>query len=146
MLNPFRGFRDMQSEMDRLFGETFGRAARTAEGGAGWTPAMDVLHEDGEIKIRAEIPGVKREDVNVDLHNGVLTVSGERKEETERKAGAGYLVHERRHGSFRRSMTLPEGVQQEDISANFTDGILELTVKNRGRIEDGPKRIEIEGG
>lgn len=144
MLSPFRGFRDMQSEMDRLFGEAFGRVART--GGSEWSPAMDVVTENGEIKIRAELPGVKREDVNVDLHNGVLTVSGERREEQERRSDAGYLIRERRHGSFRRSMTLPEGVQEEDIKAGFSDGVLEIAVKTSGKsLQDDPKRIEIEG-
>jgi HSP20 family protein len=146
MLSPFRGFRDMQSEIDRLFGEAFGRAARTGDG-AEWSPAMDVVTEDGDIKIRAELPGVKREDVSVDLHNGVLTVSGERNEEGERKAGSGFLIRERRHGSFRRSMTVPEGVMEDDVRASFTDGVLEITVKSAAKpLEDGPKKIEIEGG
>lgn len=145
MLSPFRGFRDMQSEFDRLFGQAFGHAARTAGGGE-WSPAIDVLTEDGDVKIRAELPGIKREDIDVGFHNGVLTISGERTEESERKAGSGYLIRERRHGAFRRSMTLPEGVKEDDIRAGFQDGVLEITVKATGKpIEDGPKTIEIEG-
>ena len=108
---------------------------------------MDVVTEDGDIKIRAELPGVKREDVSVDLHNGVLTVSGERNEEGERKAGSGFLIRERRHGSFRRSMTVPEGVLEDDVRASFTDGVLEITVRSAAKpLEDSPKKIEIEGG
>lgn len=145
MLSPFRGFRDMQSEMDRLFGQAFGRTAMSA-GGAEWSPAMDVVTEEGDLKIRAELPGVKREDVNVDFHNGVLTVSGERKEEEEKKSGSGYLIRERRYGSFRRSMALPEGVQENDIKASFSDGVLEVNVKAAGKpLQEGPKTIEIEG-
>jgi HSP20 family protein len=71
---------DLQSEIDRLFGEGFGRTPRTTYG-VEWAPAIDVTTEDGDMVIRAELPGVKREDVQVTFHNSVLTVSGERKEE-----------------------------------------------------------------
>lgn len=143
MLSPFRGFRDLQSEMDRLFGEAFGRVARTTNG-AEWAPVVDVTTEDGDMVVRAELPGVKREDVDVTFHNGVLTISGERKEEAERK-DAGYLVRERRYGSFRRSMTLPEGVDESKIAANFEDGVLVLKVQGgASEVEEKPKKIEIE--
>jgi HSP20 family protein len=146
MLSPFRGFRDIQSEMNRMMAETFGRVPQTVSTAeAGWTPTVDVVTKDNDINIRAELPGMKREDVDVSFHNGVLTISGERKEEEEHKV-AGYLIKERRYGSFRRSMTLPEGVDESKIKANFSDGLLEITVEGAGtQVEEGPKRIEIEG-
>ena len=115
-LRPLRGFYDMQSEMNRMFDEVFGNLARSGGGGSRqrgetpsqWAPALDVLQEDGDIVLRAELPGVKQEDVDITLHNGVLTISGERRAEEQRE-GSGYYVRERRYGSFRRSMGLPEG-------------------------------------
>lgn len=144
MLSPFRGFRDLQSEMERLFSETFGWLPQaTAE--TGWTPAVDVLTRGGDLIIRAELPGVRREDVEVAVSNGVLTISGKRKEEEEREQ-AGYLIRERRQGSFRRSMALPEGVNEDEIKATFRDGVLEVTVPGGGAaVETSPRRIEIEG-
>jgi HSP20 family protein len=147
-LSPFRGFYDMQSEMSRMFGEMFGNLARTGgrqqgDESARWAPALDVLQEDGDIVVRAELSGVKPEDVDVTLHNGVLTISGERKAE-EQKEGSGYYVRERRYGSFRRSMTLPEGTDDSSISARFHDGVLEVRVAGAAVVEE-PKRIQIEG-
>jgi HSP20 family protein len=76
MLSPFRGFRDMQSEMERMMGEVFGRYPRTAER-TEWTPAIDVTIEDENLVIHAELPGMKREDVDVSLSGGVLTLDPE---------------------------------------------------------------------
>ncbi len=148
-LSPFRGFYDMQSEMNRMFDEAFGNLAR--RGGrreldetARWAPALDVLHEDGDIVVRAELPGVKLEDVDITIHNGVLTISGERKAEEQRE-GSGYYVRERRYGSFRRSMTLPQGVDESKIHARFDGGVLEVRVAGAAAVQE-PKRIQIEGG
>lgn len=144
MLTPFRGFRDMQSEMERMMAEAFGRLPRTADR-AEWAPAIDVATEDGDLVIRAELPGTKREDVDVSLSHGVLTISGERKEEQEHK-DKGYLIRERRHGSFRRSMTLPERVDESEIKASFEDGVLEVRVGGgASTVEEPPRRIQIEG-
>ena len=106
-----RGFYDPQSEVNRLFDEMFGglantdrRQQRTPQ--TQWAPALDVVHEDGDLLIRAELPGVKREEVEITFHERVLTLSGERRAE-EQKAGSAYLVRERRHGPFRRSLVLP---------------------------------------
>lgn len=146
MLNPFRGFRDMQSEMNRMMAEAFGRMPQIATAQAtGWTPAVDVVTRGNDMVIKAELPGLKREDVDVSLKGGVLTISGERKEEEELKK-SGYLIKERRYGSFRRSMALPEGIDEDKIKASFKDGLLEVTVEGAGtQVEEGPKRIEIEG-
>ena len=147
-LSPFRGFYDMQGEMNRMFDEMFGSVARGGGRQRGdlpsqWAPALDVLQEDGDIVVRAELPGVKQEDVDVTFHNGVLTITGERKAE-EQKEGSGYYVRERRYGSFRRSMTLPQGTDESGISARFQDGVLEVRVKGAAAVQE-PKRIQIEG-
>ena len=83
MLSPFRGFRDLQSEMDRMMGEAFGRLPRRVEP-TEWAPAVDAVAENGNLVIKAELPGMKREDVDISFHAGVLTVSGEHKEEQRR--------------------------------------------------------------
>ncbi|MDQ3863420.1 MAG: Hsp20/alpha crystallin family protein [Actinomycetota bacterium] len=148
MLSPFRGFYDAQGEVDRLFNEMLGGLGRRSgrQGGerlVEWAPAMDVLTKDGDLVIRAELPGVKQEDVDITLQNGLLTISGEHKVDEEEERG-GYYVKERRYGTFRRSMALPEGIDESKIHAKFTDGVLEVTVE-RADVEQGPKRIEIEG-
>jgi HSP20 family protein len=148
-LSPFRGFYDMQSEMNRMFDEVFGNLARTGgrqrvEAPSPWAPALDVLQEDGDIVVRAELPGVKQEDVDITLQNGVLTIRGERQAEKQRE-GSGYYVRERRYGSFQRSMTLPEGTDESKIHARFQDGVLEVRVEGAAAVHE-PKRIQIEGG
>ena len=142
-----RGFYDPQSEVNRLFDEMFGglgnagRQQRTTQ--KQWAPVLDVVHEDGDLFIRAELPGVKREDMEITFHERVLTVSGERRAE-EQKAGSGYYVRERRHGLFRRSLVLPHNVQEDRISARFEDGVLEVRVPG-GATELEPKRVQIQG-
>ena len=147
-LSPFRGFYDMQGEMNRMFDEVFGNLARTGGRQQGdqptqWAPALDVLQEDGDIVVRAELPGVRQEDVDITFHNGVLTISGVRKAEEE-KEGAGYYVRERRYGSFQRSMTLPQGTDESKINASFEDGVLEVRVTGAAAVQE-PKRIQIGG-
>src|SRR5215212_9693137 len=150
MLSPFRGFYDVQSEVDRLFNETFGSLlgrGRELQGSqrqlAQWAPTVDVLTKDDDLLIRAELPGLKQEDVDITLQNGVLTISGEHKVDEEEERG-NYHVRERRYGSFRRSMTLPEGTDESKVHARFQDGVLEVRVEGAA-IEQAPKRIEIEG-
>jgi HSP20 family protein len=147
MMSPFRGFYDAQSEVDRLFNETFGGLGRGRgrQGGqqlAQWAPAVDVLTKDDNLVIRAELPGLKQEDVDITLQNGVLTISGEHKVDEEERGN--YHVRERRYGSFRRSMTLQEGTDESMVHARFEDGVLEVRVEGAA-IEQAPKRIEIEG-
>src|SRR5215210_5057729 len=111
MLSPFRGSRgfwDPVSEMNRMLDEMVGgstrqNGARAKQLTEAWAPTIDVVNKDSNLVVRAELPGVKQEDVDITLHDGVLTISGERKAEEQRE-GSGYYVRERRYGSFRRSM------------------------------------------
>ena len=146
-LTPFRGFYDVQSEMNRMLNETLGSLAhgprRRSNGVTEWAPTLDVLQEDGDIVVRAELPGAKQEDVDITYQNGVLTISGVRQVE-EQKEGSGYYVRERLYGSFRRSMSLPEGTDESSITARFQDGVLEVRVAGAAAVQE-PKRIQIEG-
>ena len=146
-LSPFRGFYDMQGEMNRMFDEMFGSLARGSRrqlnGNTEWAPSVDVVTKDGDIVVRAELPGIKQEDVDITFHNGVLTLSGVRKAEEE-KEGAGYYVRERRYGSFHRSLALPEGTDESKIHARYENGVLEVTVEGAAAVQE-PKRIQIEG-
>lgn len=148
MLSPYRGFRDVRTEMEQMFDEVFGSlgrlSGRRAPQATEWAPAMDVLSREGDLVVRAELPGVKLEEVDVTVQNGVLTISGEHKAEREEEH-SGYYMKERRRGAFRRSLTLPESVEEDDIRARFEDGVLEVTVRGAAAVRE-PKRIEIEGG
>jgi len=151
MLSPFRGrrgFYDPVSEMNRVFDDMLGGLMRRSGGQqraevAEWAPAIDVVTEDGDLVIKAELPGVKQEDVDITLQDNVLTVSGERKAEQEEERG-GYYVRERRYGSFSRSLTVPEGVDESKIHARYENGVLEVTVEGAAQVQE-PKRIQIEG-
>ena len=150
-LRPFgsRGFYDPYHEINRLLDELMGgtagparRSGRQQGAVTEWAPAVDALTKDGDLVIRAELPGVKHEDVDISLHDNVLTISGERRVEEEEERG-GYHIRERRYGSFRRSLALPEGIDESKISARYEDGVLEVRVQG-GAVAREPKRIQIE--
>jgi len=153
-MSPFRrggggGFWDPLSEVNRMFDDVFGgltrRPGSRQPGGevTEWAPAVDVLQRDGDLVVRAELPGVRPEDVDITLQNRVLTISGQRREEQEEQRG-GYHVRERRHGSFSRSMTVPEGVNEDSIWARYENGVLEVSIQGAAAVRE-PRRIQIEG-
>ena len=120
-LRPFggRGFYDPHHEMNRLLDEMMGgtagparRSGRQQGAATEWAPAVDALTKDSDLVIRAELPGVKQEDVDISLHDNVLTISGERRDEQDEERG-GYHIRERHYGSFRRSLALPEGIDEQ---------------------------------
>jgi len=151
MLSPFRGrrgFYDPVSEMNQVFDSMLGGLMRRSGGQQSteiteWAPAIDVVTDDGNLVLTAELPGVKQEDVDITLHEGVLTISGERKTEQEEERG-GYYVRERRYGSFSRSLSVPEVVDESKIHARYENGVLEVTVEGAAVVQE-PKRIQIEG-
>jgi HSP20 family protein len=153
-MRPFvgGGFYDPHSEMNRLYDEMFGGLSRRPggqqrgqEGVTEWAPVIDVVHKDDDLVVRAELPGARPEDVEITVHQGVLTTSGKREEQREEERGGGYLFRERRSGSFRRSIQLPEGIDEDRIRARFEDGVLQVSIEGGAAVQ-GPKRIQFEGG
>jgi HSP20 family protein len=111
--------------------------------GSGWNPRIDVVKKEGELVLRADLPGVKPDQIKVEVEDGVLTVSGEHEEKTEEKKER-YLRRERRYGSFSRSMALPEGVKSDDIEATTSDGVLEVRIPLPDPKEKPTKTVKVE--
>jgi len=141
---PVREISSIQSEMNRLFNSFFDTPT-TGNGGAPrrWLPAMDVVETDDHFVLTADLPGLGEEDVNIEIEENVLTVSGERKAEHEDKR-EGFVRVERSYGSFRRSLTLPEGVDADAVSANFDKGVLEIRIP-KPEVRK-PRKVEIQVG
>ena len=142
--NPFRGFLDMASEMNRMrhigsYGMETSQEGQERTHANAWVPNADVFARGRDLVIRMELAGVAPEDIDVSLHENTLTVSGERKEDVD---DVSFYVHERFYGVFRRSMTLPSGISDDDITAEFYNGLVEITVKG-GAATAEPRRIEV---
>ena len=155
---PFEFMRRFSEEMDRLFADFgFGRNSLTSNfghdlarrgfrefGQALWSPQVEMFERDGQLIVRADLPGLTRDDVKVEVTDNAINLSGERKSEHEEK-GEGYYRSERSYGSFYRSIPLPDGVNADNANATFKSGVLEITMaapqaKPRGR------RLEIQDG
>jgi HSP20 family protein len=142
---PVRELNSLQQEMNRLFSTFFD----TPTGGNGgsvarrWIPAMDLVETDDHYVLTADLPGLTEGDINLEFEGDVLTLSGERKtEQSERKEG--FYRLERATGSFSRSLTLPEGVDPEAVSATFDKGVLEVRIPKPERRK--PKKVAIQVG
>ncbi|MEA2282261.1 MAG: hypothetical protein QOK21_2868 [Solirubrobacteraceae bacterium] len=143
---PLREFSTLQNEMNRLFNTVFDAPASGGNGGQPmrrWMPAMDLLETDDHFVLRADLPGMTEEDVSIELEDTTLTISGQRKAEHENRREGAYRV-ERAFGSFSRSLTLPQGVDPEAVTASFDKGVLEVSVPKPEQRK--PKRIAIGGG
>ncbi len=145
--DPFGEMLRMQRDLDQIFsrmGVSEARSSRLAE--QGWMPKIDIKRSGDDLAIHAELPGVKPEDVDVEVTDGVLVLKGERKLEEERE-DEGWLVRESSYGSFQRSITLPESVDPATIEATFTDGVLELRVpKAFEELKPSTVKVAIGGG
>jgi HSP20 family protein len=139
---PLRELNTLQHEMNRLFGGFFDQPAGQAGGVARsrWVPAMDLVETDGAYVLRADLPGLTRDDVKIELEQNVLTISGERAAEQEQRTDAYYRI-ERASGAFARSLTLPSGVDADRIEARFADGVLEVRIPTPQQPK--PRRVEI---
>ena len=122
-----------------VFESPFGELTRTSQLLSGWTPALDVYEDKDHFIVKAELPGMKKEDIEVSFHDGGLSISGERKSET--KEGENAERTERFSGKFRRSITLPTRVESSKVSAVYKDGILTVTLPKAE--EAKPKQIQV---
>jgi len=107
------------------------------------TPAMDVIEDTDAYKLTAELPGMSEKDIEVVVSDGTLTLKGEKKKETERK-DKNYYMAERTYGSFERSFTLPEGVDRDKVGAEFTKGVLTITLPKKPEAKVEPTKIEVK--
>jgi HSP20 family protein len=128
----------LTADFDRLFSSLFDRQASAQR----WVPAMDLVEHDDHFLLRADLPGLTEADVNIELNDGSLTISGERKAEHKQQERGFYRL-ERQFGSFSRTLTLPEGIDGEAIKASFVNGVLEVWIPKPE--ERKPRRIPIGG-
>lgn len=143
--DPFGEMLRMQRDLDQIFsrmGVAESRSAGSPE--QGWMPKIDIKRSGDDLAIHAELPGIKPEDVDIEVTDSVLTLKGERKASEERE-DEGWLVRESSYGSFQRSITLPESVDPATIQAKFADGVLELTVP-RAFQEIKPSTVKVAIG
>ena len=133
---PFEGITRWMEDLDRWFDFDIPELQET-----GWSPAVDIEEKEGKYLVKADLPGLKKEDIHIELHDGLLTLRGERKTEHEEKK-KGYHRVERFHGSFERTFRVPEGVTEKDIQAKYKDGVLELIIPTPK--EEKPKAIEVK--
>jgi HSP20 family protein len=135
--DPFREITALQGEMNRLFSR-FGDGTPSER--QSWTPSIDVIESEDAVKLKAELAGMKPEDIKIEVQDNVLTLSGERRFEEEVKEDKYYRI-ERRYGSFSRSIALPQDVDETKIEANYEGGVLEVVAPKREQVK--PKKIEI---
>jgi HSP20 family protein len=141
--DPARELGSLQSEMNRVFNSFFDTPQSGQAGSRRWLPAMDLVETDDHFVLHADLPGLAEEDVSIEFQDNVLTISGERRSEHEERQEGWYRL-ERATGTFSRSLTLPEGVDADRITAAFDRGVLEVTIpKPEAR---KPRRVAISVG
>jgi len=137
---PYRDVIALQNRLNRIFADTHA-PTHEADGFGAWLPPVDIVEEGDRLVFRAELPGVAREDIDVKVENGTLTLRGEKRQEKEAGNESAYRI-ERHYGVFHRSFTLPTSVDTENIQARYKDGVLELILPKAP--EARPRRIAIK--
>jgi len=140
--DPFHQLSSLRDEIDRLFESPFSALSEGLQPFmSGWSPALDLYDDKDNFVLKAEIPGMNKEDIEIQLHDGVLTLSGERKEEKKSEGGD---IHrsERFVGRFQRTLTLPSQVDVDKVNANYQDGILTVTLPKSEAAK--PRQIQIK--
>ena len=130
----------LRDELDRLFESPWTELARTSQLLSGWTPALDIHEDKDNFIVRAELPGMTREDIDVSLHDGMLSISGERKLDKKYEEAEVYRT-ERFFGKFQRTVTLPAPVAGDKVKAQYQDGVLTVTLPKTEAAK--PKQIEV---
>jgi HSP20 family protein len=143
-MDPEGESQSFQDEMNRLFNQFFqgGTGEEASWGGRTWTPPVDIYETDEALILKAELPGVSKNDVSIEIHQNTLVLRGQRRHEAEVKEDRYHRV-ERAYGSFQRSFMLPTLVDQEHVRATYRDGVLELRLPKSEATK--PKRVAITG-
>ena len=140
--NPVRDALGLQNEMNFLFGDFFGVDKRGDETNfIRWAPRVDIVEVNGTYELTADLPGLKKDDIKIEIHDNVLTLRGEKKLEEEKK-DKNYRLCERYFGEFVRTFTLPENVNKDGIEAEFKDGVLTVAIPKVEKPK--PKEIEVK--
>jgi HSP20 family protein len=140
--NPARNILGLDNEMSLLLGEFFGVDRRGEETEfIRWAPRVDIVEQDGGYELVADLPGLKKEDIKIEIKDNMLTLRGEKKLEEEKK-DKNYRLCERYHGEFVRTFALPENVNRDGIVAEFKDGVLKLEIPKTEKAK--PKQIEVQ--
>ena len=141
--NPMREFDDMQKRISSLldFAPTTNGGEQETLTAAEWLPSVDITEDEKEYLVKAELPGLKKEDIKVNVEDGVLTITGERKFEKEEKNKKYHRI-ERSYGNFTRTFTLPEAVKADKVAAEFKDGVLHVRLPKDETAK--PKTIEVK--
>ncbi len=140
--DPFSELVDMRKEMDRLFANLFGGAPVTvAEPNGVWAPAVDIQETKDSFLVKAELPGMKQEDIQITIVDNTLTLKGERRQENEVRNG-GFTRIERAYGTFQRALALPSVVDADKVKAKYKDGVLEIELPKKE--EAKPKEIKVQ--
>ena len=138
--DPFRDITTLRDEMNRLFNRTVGDGVSS---GSAWTPAVDIFDTDQAIVLRAELPGLDPDDIEIEIDDNVLALKGERRFEETVQEGRYYRL-ERAYGHFQRNVTLPQGVKADEISATFDKGVLSVRVPKAEEVR--PRKIAVTAG
>ena len=133
----------LRDEIDRLFEEPLAELTRTSHLLSGWTPALDVYEDKDVLTVKAELPGMKKEEIDISLQDGCLSISGERKSEEKFESAEVYRA-ERFVGRFQRSLSLPSPVAADKVKAQYKDGVLTITLPKTE--EAKPKQIDVNVG
>jgi HSP20 family protein len=139
--DPFRELNEFQNRLGSFFGQTPAQKSNEGTMLSRWSPAVDIIEDDKEFLVKAELPDIKKENVHVSVDNGVLTISGERKFEKEEKNRRYHRV-ERSYGTFTRSFSLPDGADAGKVRAEFKDGVLQVHMQKSESAK--PKQIEVK--
>ncbi len=139
----FEDLEDFQREMNHLFDVGLRRPLKVSNEDALWVPTVDIVDEKDQIKVKADLPGMKKEEIEVNLENDVLSIKGEKKEEKEIKE-RDFIRSERYYGAFHRAFSLPSSVDAVKVNAVYKDGVLEITLPKKEGAKSKQIKVDIK--
>ncbi len=139
--DPFNEIREIQNAVNKLFDESLFKRKGTKRELGFWEPVVDIVETKDNYKVRAEMPGIPKDDIEISVSGDVLTIKGEKKQEKEEK-DSNFYKRERVYGMFQRQLVLPQDIEADKIKANYKDGVLEVTIPKGEAAK--PKKIKVE--